>query len=342
MNINSRDNFINQLTSLNNDEITNVDLSFYLVKKQKEADNFYLSLEKQLAPDVNTWFKSHIIEELKELKTTNHNDEFSFNVAEYNFEIQKNDHIAKLNLNSIDQLLQRKQGLINALCGEANVFSEDLINFQIVKMSYNDSSAYFCFYRGTKKNTSKKKYVMKNTNQLHFVENSIIDVGGKIDFFIFDDFVFILNVTNFEYAFDYRDHINRARDQNINQIIALPFFNGDASNADVFAEKCKTFIYSRSLAQISPSTIDALQTQFIERCNELSIIKSALPEEPALAEIYKTKFGSLWNLFDYLDLENHQIKYDEDSSPTPLIHFFADKIVKSFLTEDFKVASGYE
>jgi len=54
------------------------------------------------------------------------------------------------------------------------------------------------------------------------------------------------------------------------------------------------------------------------------------------------KHSSIWGLFDHIDLENRKVIYHEGASPKPLIHFFADKIVKSFLTEDYKVAIAYE
>jgi len=69
----------------------------------------------------------------------------------------------------------------------------------------------------------KKKIVMKNANLYVFAEDTIIDLGGKIDFFIVNNNIFIVNVQSFVYAFDYRDHITERRDRNIEQIVSMPF-----------------------------------------------------------------------------------------------------------------------
>lgn len=211
-----------------------------------------------------------------------------------------------------------------------------------MKLTYEERSAYFCYYRGIKKNSSRKKSVLKNANQFVFVDEAIIDIGGNIDFFIVDDFIFIINVKNFEFAFDYRDHINDLRDQNITQIVSMPFFDDERSNKEVFEESCKRFIYSRSLAQIKPETLTAIHDNFQDRCNELSQIKANLPENHAEKERYMAKYGTIWELFEYIDLDNRKIIFEEGASPRALLHFFADKIVKSFVTEDFKVAVAYE
>lgn len=183
--------------------------------------------------------------------------------------------------------------------------------------------------------------VFKNSNQFVFIDDSIIDVGGNIDFFIVDDYIFIINVKNFEYAFDYRDHINVLRNQNLTQIISMPFFDHEGSNKSIFEESCKRFFYSRSLAQIKPETLNAIQANFQDRCTELAYIKDNVPTEQVEKEKYMLKYGTLWDLFEYIDLENYKIVFSE-GFPKTLLHFFADKIVRSFLTEDFKVASAYE
>lgn len=95
----------------------------------------------------------------------------------------------------------------------------------------------------------KKLMVFKNANQFVFAEDTVIDLGGNVDFFIMADHIFIINVKSFENAFDYKDHIAELRDQNLAQIVSMPFFEGETSNKELFEESCKKFIQSRGLAQ---------------------------------------------------------------------------------------------
>ncbi|AFM40262.1 hypothetical protein Desaci_1232 [Desulfosporosinus acidiphilus SJ4] len=122
----------------------------------------------------------------------------------------------------------------------------------------------------------------------------------------------------------------------------MPFFDYVDSNKEIFEESCKQFIYSRGLAQIKPETLNAIQENFEKRCEELLIIKSSIPAEPEQKSKYIERYNTLWKLFDYIDLDRKKIIYHEGDSPTTLIHLFADKIVKSFLTEDFRIVSSYE
>ena len=54
MDINHNDNLIYKISNLEltDESLKNVDLSFHLVRMQKEADSFYQSSGIQLAPDV--------------------------------------------------------------------------------------------------------------------------------------------------------------------------------------------------------------------------------------------------------------------------------------------------
>ena len=87
----------------------------------------------------------------------------------------------------------------------------------------------------------------------------------------------------------------------------MEFFNGVGSNPEEFAVACKKYIHSRSLAQIQQDTLEVLQQNFEDRCNELSRIQNAVPEDDAEQEEYKKKFGSLWDLFDFIDVENYKL-----------------------------------
>ncbi|PRS08069.1 hypothetical protein C6W27_22945 [Bacillus paralicheniformis] len=342
MDLNSTDNILNQLSDMGEKDLNQVDLSISLVVKQKEADCYYQSMNIALDIEVKNWLKNHIVKFLNTLKEKDSLDNNVFNVGDYNLEIKKQDQIAKFDLNRNENLKLKKDQLISAISNPDPQFEEQNTNFQFVKVSYQSNKAYFCFYRGTKKNTKKRRYAIKNANQFQFFDSTVIDLGGNADFIIIEDYIFILNIKNFEYAFDFRDHINDLRDKNIAEIISMPFFSGEDSNKLEFEKACKTYIYSRSLANIQPDTIAALQQKFEDRCNELSEIKRKEPSDELAKEEYKKKHGTLWDLFDYIDIENYKIKFNPGEKPSPLIHFFSDKIAKSFLTESIKVVSSYE
>lgn len=347
MDINHNDNIINRVSNLalTDEALTGVDLSFHLVRVQKEADSFYQSSGIQLAPDVIKWVKKSIIKTLQGLKEVGDTEDKVFLVGNYNHEIKINDRIARYDLSENQGLLDKVGKLTTALRTPDPEYPEKHTSFQMVKLTLGEQDAYFCYYRGVKKNSmrsSKKLMVFKNANQFVFAEDTIVDLGGNIDFFIVGDFIFIVNVRNFEFAFDYRDHINEQRDRNLTEIISMPFFDGEDSNKERFEESCKRYIHSRGLAQIKRDTLTAIQTNFEARCNELSQIKANLPADQAEQERYKKKYSTIWDLFEYIDLDNRKIIFKEDASPRALLHFFADKIVKSFVTEDFKVAVAYE
>lgn len=345
MDINNLDNIINQISN-ESIEFSKIDLTFYLVHKQKNADFYYDSKEITLEPEVIKWLKENIKTNLNLLKMEDDNNEKSFFVSKYNHEFKKTDNIAVIHLDESKKLKEKKEMLINCIENNNDLYNEKNTNFQIIKLKYESKKVYFGYYRGVKSNSSKsrkkKKLIFKNSNSYGFIEDVIIDIGGNIDFFIIEDYIFIINLQNFEYAFDYRDHIIEQRDINLSIITSMDFFKGKDSNKDKFEEKCKRYIFSRSLAQISKDTLTILQEKFDERCEELKKIKENVPENDEEKEKYIKKYGSLWELFEFIDLENKKIIFKEDMQPTPLIHFFANKIVKSFLTEDYKVATGYE
>ncbi|GGD02276.1 Kiwa anti-phage protein KwaB-like domain-containing protein [Pontibacillus salipaludis] len=345
MDLNSGENIIQKLSGLDvgeDNNLSGIGLSFHLVRKQKHADNLYQSKEVSVSPEVTSWLKKHIVKSLNELKKDDSGVVQRFHVGQYNHEINRQDQLMKFDLDNSSDLLARKRGLISELANSSEDFPEDQTNFQIVKLTYEGSSVYFCYYRGTKKSSSKKKWALKTSNEYTFVTNPVMDIGGNIDFFILENYIFIVNIKPFEYAFNYRDHIIRKRDQRLSEITGMDFFNGNDSNPLDFEEKCKAFIYSRSIAKIDRETIEVLESNFSDRCAELLRIRENAPDDTQELEEYKRKIGSLWTLFDYIDTENNKIIYNEDMSPTPLIHFFTDKIAKSFLTEDVKVVMAYE
>ncbi|MCK8487024.1 DUF4868 domain-containing protein [Paenibacillus sp. MBLB2552] len=347
MDINHNDNLIYKLSNMSDEQLKDVDLSFHLVRLQKEADQLYQSAEIQLAPDVITWLKKNVVKSLNGLKQADETENKVFLVGDYNHEISINDQIAKFTVNEEYKELSDKVGkLTTSLSNPDPEYPEKDTKFQIVKLTFNNETAYFCYYRSIKKNSmkasSKKILVYKNASQYEFVDDTMIDLGGSIDFFIVNNYIYIVSAQRFENAFVYSDHMIERRDQNIEQIISMPFFDSEASNSKMFQESCKKYAYSRTLANINSETMAAVQKNFDARCKELSQIKENEPKDQTAKERYIAKYGILWGLFEYIDLKNRKVIFTEDASPKPLIHFFANKIVKSFVTEDYKVAVAYE
>ncbi|EPZ0458824.1 Kiwa anti-phage protein KwaB-like domain-containing protein [Bacillus sp. CD3-5] len=336
---------INALINLTSEQLEHsidqneLQISLFVVKKQTNAENYYHSKRLPLAKELRVWLAKHIISQLKSFRGPDN----QFIISQYNFEIQKNATLAKLNVRDTDALMTRFNTLHESL--ELNELLEwQKSNFQYIKISFGDNAFYFNFYRAPKKSSQKRKYAIFNSNEWHIKEQPDIEVGGAISFFAIGHEVYINNLRNFEYTFGYSDHINAKRDQNIDAITSLDLFQGEDSNKEEFVVKCKKYIYSRSLAQISESTLEALEENFEARCEDLKQIKQrydGLMEETEKQEM-RERFKEIWSLYDFINLNNNTIIFNEEQEPTTLIHFFADKIVRSFLTDEFKVALAYE
>lgn len=345
MDINAATSPISQLISFTSQQVEDLiktddlQISFFVIKKQKNANNYYHSQQLALAEEVRLWLASHIISQLNVFKEDGDGE---FIVSSYNFEFQKNASLAKLNLLDVSTLDTKYNDLKSSL-DTNELLAWQRSNFQIVRIIFNQKTIYFAFYRAPRKTTNKKKYVIFNTNEWELRKEPEIELGGALDFFVLDNFIFINNLRNFEYTFDYSDHIKQQMEANLNVITSLNLFQGDYSNKEQFIEQSSKYIYSRALAQISRQTLSALDNNFEERCNDLQQIKQTYDSSnDADKIILKEQFKEIWPLFDFIDLDNKQIIYNEQQKPITLIHFFADKIVRSFLTNEFKVAATYE
>ena len=111
MDINNSENLIFKLSTITNEQLSDVDVTFHLVRKQNEADSLYQTLEVQLAPDVKEWVRKSIINSLKELKQTDDNNNHVFYVGDYNHEISMNDKIAKFALSNAILILLHKHNI---------------------------------------------------------------------------------------------------------------------------------------------------------------------------------------------------------------------------------------
>ena len=159
MDINVNENLINKISQIDegqNDILSNISLTFNLVRKQKHADNFYQANNVSLHPDIISWLKSNIIIFLRELKTTDEESEY-FNVGNYNHEITQQDKIAKYDLSTSTDLLEKKDKLINTLHDPSSEFPDNSTNFQFVKLRYQQEHALLCLSQRKSKSKSKKK-----------------------------------------------------------------------------------------------------------------------------------------------------------------------------------------
>lgn len=339
MNINHAEHPVQLLIACDTEEKkSQIDLKFFLVRKEKEADHYYRSKVIILAEEVIIWLKDQLIDSFKSFQHTE-GEKAIFAVSDYHLEVQKNEQLAKLVINEQYRTLNtRKNGLLYALTETDQTIEEQDTHFQMIRLDIEQHKIYCCFYRKPKAGTKKRKLAIKDSNVFHFVSDDLLELGGKIDFFMINKEVYISNLLSFENMFDYRDHIHEARDYNLNQILNLPFFAGEHSNKHIFEQHCKQHVYSRSLAQLNSDNLAALEENFEERCDELKLIRKRLPRNPQKAEEYLKKYAAIWELYSFIDLEHYQIKYEPNQKPTTLIHFFADKIKQSFLTKNFSIA----
>lgn len=337
--LNSSENFIHKISMMTDEEIKTLDLQVHLVSKANQSDALYFSKNEILNTDLRMWLKKRIKKELNNIKIDSAEGK-KFYTAEYNHELTKADYIAKLVIENDDDLKDRLEKLFQSLNHSNSTFLDKDAKFQIVKISKDADYAYFIFYRGVKISAMERRNVSKlptvrDREQLVIQDKNVIEFGGKIELFIHEDIMYILNPRTLEYTFNYDDHIKRQRDYNLESITNMSFFD-DASNTTKFKETSNQYILSRGLASIKTETLEALEESFEERCEELKMIKSDIPDNEPDREAYLERYSSLWPLYEHIDVENQKVRFNPDHEVTPLLHFFSDKIVESFLTKKFK------
>lgn len=337
--LNSHKNFIYEISLMTEEELNTVDLQVYLVTKAAQSDDLYFAKKEIIASELRSWLKTRIREELNEIKVDSAEGK-KFYTEEYSHELTKADYIAELSIKDDKDLMLKFQKLMQSLNKENDSFLDKKINFQIVKFSKNEKNAYFIFYRGVKISALERRKVkripaVRNGEQLVIQNQNIIEFGGKIELFVCEEVMYILNPRTLEYSFSYDDHIKKQRDSNISRIVTMKFFDNE-SNVEEFISMSSQYILSRGLASIKTETLEALEESFNDRCEELKKIKTDLPnEEPDKGE-YLKRYGSLWPLYEHIDIENRKVRFNPDYEVTPLLHFFSDKIVESFLTKKIK------
>ena len=263
-------------------DLDELDIQVHLVSIGKESDEVYFSKKEQIDPDLRKWIKESIRKELNKLKVDNEGDK-KFYVSEYSHELTKPDYIAELIINEdVDVDLYGKiQKLFDSLMISNEEFLDKDAKFQVISVSDNNYKAYFIYYRGIKvsalerKSVSKIQALKKRGNELVIQDKDVIEFGGKIELFIFEDRVFINNPRTLEYAFMYNDHIMVQRDKNLAKITSMSFFDS-GSNTQKFIEKSSQYILSRGLASIKEETLEALEESFDERWYLISALHGRL------------------------------------------------------------------
>ena len=120
MTLNADSNIINRISNLSTEEANTLRLEMYLVSKEFESENHYRAIKSELSSKVIKWLRGNLIKELKELKTTNENNQLAFAVGDYNFEISVHDTIAKFKYTS-SPIQNKAEGLVNTLIGEGDL-----------------------------------------------------------------------------------------------------------------------------------------------------------------------------------------------------------------------------
>ncbi len=325
------------------EELRAINVAFSLVRKQKEADRYYRAKSLSLSESLSAWLKQQILRETRALQIAESDGTRRFAVGDYHLEVQKPDQLARLTLDeTIEIPYKRKKRLLQALAHPDNLLETTDTEFQVVQLEVDGHRLYFFFYRKPKQSASRKKWAFGSSNELTEASEELIELGGKIEFILFENELYISRLQSFEYVFDYRDHIVQARDRNLDTLTDMPFFAIAAADKERFKRDCAAFFHTRTVAQMSEKQMDALEQNFKERCSELRMIRNAIPASADREREYRQAYAPLWELYDFLDLEKEQVIYPEGSRPTVLLRFFGNKIVQSFLTKEFGLTDSIE
>jgi len=336
-NLNDERHILNEI--INCDDDSKLALGIFCIKHYNQLNSKYISREVTLVDELRDWLKKSIKDELNSLKVKSSNgDELIFLFNNYNDEFNINDSISVINVDEKGEPL--KDTLSKMLESIAKNEGElKNTNFYLVKVELEEKKCYIGYYRGFKKNGNKKKYGLGliESDKFSILDQPLIEFGGTPQFIIHDNYIYVINPKQFEYAFKYTDHITQKRDENLSRIVSMSFFS-DTVAKETFFEKSKNHLRARAIAQISEKTFTVLEDNFNARCEEIKIIKQTMEDDPTVVEELKENAKVIIDLFEYLDLDNHKIIFNENSDPTPLLHLFQDKIVESFLTKRMKIA----
>lgn len=317
---------------MNEKDLDEISIQFFYLRHVNQNEK-YCSIEIDMSNELVEWIKSDLKNNMQYYWN---NDKNNFEIVDYNNELFLHDSIAEINLD-VTKFLELKETKNKMMASTIDVKKdyENLkdSNFHLVRCSYDNDTIYFGFYRGMRKHGRNKKVAIFEKDK--FVENdkTLIELGGSISFIIHDDYVYVIQPRNFEYAFRYSEHITKMRDENINKLLLLPVFP-DMESKILFKEKASNHWYSRGLANMSSSSFDEINEYYSIRCDELHRISKEVEHDENQKKYFEEKKGILLDLIKLIDFDNNNLlKIDNDTNIKPLLHLFQDKIMERYLTK---------
>lgn len=321
--INNKESIIQKF--LNNSQTIKIEL--YLLRRLKNKDEEYEALELTIKEDVNDFLKEVLNNNLYNLS-----DENEFSVSSYNDEFHINDTLASMNINEHPELKNSYDNLKKSFSNKSLKLKN--AKFQVIKLidEENKNACYVFYYQGTKKTSSNKKFGIIESNDFKLVDKDLVKIGGFLDFIIDEkNNLYIHSPRAFEWAFNYTDHINKKRDENINEILQKNIFL-NSETEEIFEKEAKKYLRSRAIASMDENLISNLEHYLNDRFNELEELKEN-----------GENLGEISELFEFIDFEKNKIKItnDHQKNINPVFYLLQNKIVESFLTKEFKMSIGY-
>lgn len=235
----------NKLNTIKTIDWDSASVSFYVVKRKliqriAKYDIFHVNVDKPLRRKLRG-ITSGII------KKSNVAIEYDFNTADLD------DNLLGLpttdtDLHAILQTLQGDEepqtvGQYNALLGSW---------LYIARLDVKDQPPLFSARRVSEGWTTKK---VKQLINMVFQNNMLVDLGeqevfridGKVDFFTYDGIIFIADKKNFETALNFREGMERNRDEIVKEFFSLGLFENATAVSDLVGNNLR---HLRRLSQV--------------------------------------------------------------------------------------------
>lgn len=239
------DELKNKLNRIKKIDWDSASVSFYVVKRKliqriAKYDIFHVNVDEPLRRKLRC-ITSGII------KKSNVVIEYDFNTADLD------DNLLGLpttdtDLHTILQTLQGDEepetvGQYNALLGSW---------LYIARLDVKDQPPLFSARRVSEGWTTKK---VKQLINMVFQNNMLVDIGeqeifridGKVDFFTYDGIIFIADKKNFETALNFREGMERNRDEIVKEFFSLGLFENATAVSDLVGNNLR---HLRRLSQV--------------------------------------------------------------------------------------------
>ncbi|WP_135503601.1 Kiwa anti-phage protein KwaB-like domain-containing protein [Planococcus koreensis] len=223
MTLNDENNFVNKIIKMTDEKIGELDLQVNLVSKAPTTDVLFFSKKELLDEKLRLWLKKNIIASLKKLQVSEGLDK-KFYISNYSHELTKPDYIAKLEVESDEDLKDKSNKLLTSLTHNSPDFLDKKASFQVIKLSDDQNSLHIIYYRGVKVSSIQKKHAKKmpavrDRDQLIIQDSDVIEFGGSIELFLQNSSMYILNPRTLEYTFNYDDHIKNKETKIYSQLL---------------------------------------------------------------------------------------------------------------------------